>query len=116
MSNGRSSHPFCRNLSGILGAPDSCLMSADACFMAFSLSTRPSARVHDSQGFGNGYTLYGSFGRWRRDGVWKHLMDILHPWELYCQGHLPELSAGCAERRSIKTAAQGQDIGFDGNK
>jgi hypothetical protein len=35
------------------GALDSCLMSADACFMAFSLSTRPSAKMHDSQGFGN---------------------------------------------------------------
>jgi hypothetical protein len=29
---------------------------------------------------GNGYTFYGSFGRWCRDGVGKRLMDILHRW------------------------------------
>ena len=68
------------------------------------------------QDLGNGHTIYGYFRRWRREGVWARVMDTLHHWERQGQGRLPEPSAGCADSQSIKTATQGTDVGFDGNK
>jgi putative transposase len=66
--------------------------------------------------FGNGHTIYGYFRRWRQAGVWAQVMDTLRHWERRGQGRLPEPSAGCADSQSIKTATQGQDVGFDGHK
>jgi len=66
--------------------------------------------------WGNGHTIYGYFRRGRREGVWTRLMDTLRHWERQGQGRLPEPSAGCAESQSIKTATQGQDVGFDGKR
>jgi putative transposase len=68
------------------------------------------------QEFGNGHTISGYFRRWRQDGVWTQGMDTLRQWERRCQGRLPEPSAGCVDSQSIKTATQGADVGFDGNK
>jgi putative transposase len=65
---------------------------------------------------GYGHTIYGYFRRWRRQGVWAHVMETLRQWECQCQGRLSEPSASCAESQSIKTATQGTDVGFDGNK
>src|SRR5206468_3351652 len=59
---------------------------------------------------------YGSFRRWRREGVWARVMDTLRQWARQSQGRLPEPSACCAESQSIKTATPGTDVGFDGNK
>jgi hypothetical protein len=57
------------------------------------------------------------------DAQWEVLQLLLPPpkwrpggWERQCQGRLPEPSAGCADSQSIKTATQGKDVGFDGNK
>lgn len=66
--------------------------------------------------FGNWHTIYGYFRRWRQASVWGRVMDTLRQWERHCQGRLPEPSAGCADSQSIKTATQGKDVGFDGNK
>ena len=65
---------------------------------------------------GNGHTIYGYFRRWRREGVWERLMTTLRHWERQGQGRLPEPSAACVDSQSIKTATQGTDVGFDGNK
>jgi putative transposase len=43
-------------------------------------------------------------------------MDTLPHWERQSQGRLPAPSACCADSQSIKTATQGEDVGFDGNK
>ena len=66
--------------------------------------------------FGNGHTIYGYFRRWRHQGVWAQVMTTLRRWERQCQGRLAEPSASCADSQSIKTATQGTEIGFDGNK
>jgi putative transposase len=66
--------------------------------------------------FGPWETVYGYFCRWRRAGVWARVMDTLRQWERQSQGRLPEPSACCADSRSIKTATQGEDVGFDGHK
>src|SRR5205823_2330376 len=65
---------------------------------------------------GNAHTIYGSFRRWRREGGWARVMDTLRQWERQSQGRLPAPSACCAGSQSIKTATQGTDVGFDGNK
>ena len=65
---------------------------------------------------GHWNTIYGYFRRWRRAGLWARVMETLRQWERQCQGRLPEPSAGCADSQSIKTATQGTDVGFDGNK
>jgi putative transposase len=65
---------------------------------------------------GNGHTIYGYFRRWRRDGVWARVMETRHQWERQSQGRLPAPSACCADSQSIKTATQGEDVGFDGHK
>lgn len=65
---------------------------------------------------GNGHTIYGYFRRWRREGVWERLMTTLRHWERQGEGRFPEPSACCADSQSIKTATQGTDVGFDGNK
>lgn len=68
------------------------------------------------QEFGHWSTLYGSFKRWRRDGVWARLMETLRQWERRCLGRQPAPSAGSMDSQRIKTATQREDIGFDGNK
>jgi putative transposase len=65
---------------------------------------------------GNAHPIYGYFRRWRREGVWGRVMDTLRQWERQSQGRLPEPSACCADSQSIKTATQGEDVGFDGHK
>jgi transposase len=65
---------------------------------------------------GNANTIYGYFRRWRQAGVWGRVMATLRPWARPSQGRLPEPSACCADRQSIKTATQGEDVGFDGHK
>jgi putative transposase len=65
---------------------------------------------------GNGMTIYGYFRRWRQQGVWAELMDILRTWERRDQGRKDDPSASCADSQSIKVTTQGQEVGFDGNK
>ena len=65
---------------------------------------------------GHAHTMYGSFRRWRRAGVWARGMDTLRPWEGQSQGRLPAPSAGCTESQSSKTATQETEVGFDGHK
>src|SRR5262245_28764560 len=65
---------------------------------------------------GNAHTIYGYFRRWRLTGGWERVMDTLRQWERQSQGRLHEPSACCADSQSIKTATQGEDVGFDGHK
>ena len=53
---------------------------------------------------GHWSTIYGSFKRWRRDGVWARLMETLRQWERRGLGRNPEPSAGSMDSQSIKTA------------
>jgi len=65
---------------------------------------------------GNAHTIYGYFRRWRREGIWARIMATLRQWERQSHGRLPEPSACCADSQSVKTATQGEDVGFDGHK
>ena len=63
--------------------------------------------------FGKGMTLYGYFRRWRQQGVWADLMDILRIWERRDQGRKDDPSAGCPDSQSIKVTTQHQEVGPD---
>jgi putative transposase len=66
--------------------------------------------------FGAWETVYGYFRRWRREGVWERVMTQLRQYERQCHGRLAEPSGGAIDSQSIKTATQGIEVGFDGNK
>ena len=54
--------------------------------------------------FGNGMTIYGYFRRWRQQGVWSDLMDMLRTWERRRQGRKDDPSASCADSQSMKVS------------
>ncbi len=66
--------------------------------------------------FGRWNTVYVYFNRWSRTGIWKRLMERLGSQERQRQGRAAQPSAGCVDSQSVKSATQGQVIGFDGGK
>jgi transposase len=69
---------------------------------------------HDLPGWG---TVYSYFRRWRREGVWDHVLAALRMQMRTKQGRDPEPSAAVIDSQSIKTSAvRGPEKGFDMGK
>jgi transposase len=62
-------------------------------------------------------TVYWSFRRWQREGVWDQILHTLRKQVREQQGRDPEPSAAVIDSQSIKTSAvRGPEKGFDGGK
>jgi len=66
--------------------------------------------------FGRWSTIYGSFNRGARQGVWQQIHTVLIHRERQRQGRPPTPSAGCIDSQSIKMAHQRGPKGFDAGK
>ncbi len=56
------------------------------------------------------------FVKWRDDGTWQRLLEILRERARQAAGREPSPSVGCLDSQSVKAAATGGERGYDGGK
>jgi len=61
-------------------------------------------------------TVYCSLRRWRGDGTWERIQQILRDWRRQRLGRDQEPRAGSSESQSVKTSGVGGPRGFDRGK